>query len=792
MRVSLRWLEDYVRVDVPVAKLVELLDLSGTKVETVNAPGDRLDGVTVARVTEVAEHPNADNLTLVTVETGSGAERVVCGATNFAVGDRVPYARPGARLGDLEIAERKIRGELSRGMLCSAAELQVAKDASGLMILPADSELGSDIVTTLGLDDTILELEITPNRPDCMGMIGVAREVAALLGNELRIPDAPAVARDDVPLPVKVTLDDAQGCPRYVAHLLDNVEVGPSQSWMARRLLAAGVRPISHVVDATNYVLLETGHPLHAFDAAHVHERSIHVRKARRGEKLTTLDGVERVLEETDLVIADPTRALALAGIMGGRDSEVSAATTDVILEAAYFDPETIGRTSRRLGLRTEASARFERGTDPDALPFAAARCANLIRSTSEPSAQVVDEYPVTIVRRRVTLRPARTERLLGYQLGAAAQAKHLRSIELVVDENDEVLDVEVPLFRPDITSEVDLIEEVARLAGFDRLSSTLPKGAAGGLDRLQVAERNLRRTLVGFGLSEAWTSSLDDARALDALELDQGHPARRMVAIDNPMSEREDKMRSSVLPGLLRAAARNVAQRAPEIALFEIAHVFEPADGRLPSDPLVLGAVFSGTRQAKSWMSDATEWDFFAAKGVLIAGLRSLGVEASVAPTSGMPYHPTRVGLVSIGDGIAGSLGELHPKVCRNWDVAEGTVALEVSLGPVFAALPGRPLIEELTKFPPVVIDLAFVVDEEVASAAVEAAIRRAGQPELASVRLFDLYRGEQIPPGKKSLAYALEVRVPDRTLTDEEATQVRDRIVTALAGDLDAQLRA
>ena len=794
MRVSLRWLEDYVRVDVPVTKLVELLDLSGTKVEAIIEPGKDLEGIVVAEVIAIHDHPNADNLVLVDVRSATGEQRVVCGAKNLSVGDRVPYAQVGARLPDLTITERKIRGEVSLGMLCSASELGVSKDHSGILILPPGSELGADVVALLNLNDTILDLEITPNRPDCMGMIGVAREVAALLGNELQIPELPT---EPIPFgdgPVKVRLTDAQGCPRYVAHLIEGVAVGPSVGWMAARLLAAGIRPISNVVDATNYILLETGHPLHAFDAEHVHEKTIIVRRATRKEKMTTLDGIERMLEPTDLLIADPKKPLALAGIMGGARSEVSGDTTAVILEAAYFDPSLIGRTARRLGLRTEASARFERGMDPDALMFAAARCGQFLLPVGKgSSSQIVDEYPEPIARRRVTLRPERTEKILGFDISADSQARHLRSIDLEVDESDGVLDVEIPLFRPDIQREVDLVEEVARLAGLDRLPSTLPKGGAGGLERTQIAERTLRRALAGFGLHETWTSSLGSPMELDALGLPEDHPTRNALRLMNPMSEQESGMRTTVLPGLLRAAAHNVAHRVEDFALFEIARIYEPAPGqRLPHESLVLGAVFGGLRRPKTWLEEPARWEFFGAKGVLTSALQILGVEVTATLAQGPPFHPGRAATVMIGEQAIGSFGELHPEVCERLDVQEGMVVLEVALGAVFEAIPGPVKAPELPRFPAALIDLAVVVDEDTPAAAIERTIEDAGAPEVVNVRLFDVYRGEQIAAGKKSLAYALQLQVADRTLTDEDTSAVLERIVGALRDQHGAELRS
>ena len=798
MRVSLKWLQEYVEIDVPVARLAERLSMSGTKVEAIVQPGKAVEGVVVAEVIEIVEHPNADNLTLVDVRVDGGeSQRVVCGARNFSAGDRVPLARVGARLPEMEITERKIRGETSRGMLCSGAELGVSKDHSGILVLPQDAPLGADVVEVLGLNDTILELEITPNRPDCLGMIGVAREVGALLGHELKLPEVDVKGDENVTSELRVDIEDPEGCPRYVARYVDGVTIGPSPSWMAARLLSAGVRPISNVVDVTNYVLLETGHPLHAFDAAKIKGHRIVVRRATRGERITTLDGVERKLDPSDLLIADPTRPLAIAGVMGGGDSEVSEGTTALILESAYFDPAAVAFTSRRHQLWTEASARFERGADPNGAPYASARATALIADLAggRPAAAAVDAYPVPVEPRTVTLRPRRTNAYLGVDVPAPQQSRYLRSVGLQAPEVEAgaaAIDVLVPTFRGDVEREVDLIEEVARLHGLDRLASTLPPGRAGGLEPDQLFGRSLRRTLAAAGLREAWTGSLSWTGDLDALRLPPDHPGRRMVTIENPMAAEESALRTTLLPGLLRSAARNLAHRAPGVALFEIARVYEPTGDKLPQESLVLGAVMTGDRTPPSWRGEATGWDFFTAKGVLEAVFEGFRLGAPVlAPVEGMPFHPTRAATVSLGGLTLGAVGEIHPEVCSGWDVAEGTVAFELALGPLIAALPARARVQALAKYPASFLDVAVVVDESVPAERVEAAIRSAGEPEVVSVHLFDLYRGEQVEAGKKSLAYALELRSPDRTLTDEDALRVRDRIVGALESAVGGRLR-
>jgi phenylalanyl-tRNA synthetase beta chain len=796
MRVPLGWLREFVDVDVTETELAHRLDMSGTKVEAIHRPGANIEGIVVAEVITIEPHPNADNLSMVEVSAGgSDVHRVVCGAKNFAVGDRVPLAMVGAKLPGLTITERTIRGEVSRGMLCSAAELGVAKDHSGILVLQPGAELGADVVAELGLGDPILELEITPNRPDCMGLIGIAREVSALLGKELKRPaaDLPSGGRAN---PIKVEVNDLKGCPRYLAAHLEGVTVAPSPAWMAARLLAAGLRPVSNVVDVTNYVLLETGHPLHAFDASKVTDGSIVVRRAGPGETLTTLDGVERVLQPEDLIIADPARALAIAGVMGGLDSEVTPDTTSVVLEAAVFDRASVSFTGRRHSLRSEASARFERGTDIEALDYAAARAALLIRELAggDLSGDVAEAGGPARERTRIELRPPRTKVLLGLDIPAARQAEHLRSIGLgVVTLGQEHLTIEIPGFRPDLRREADLIEEVARLEGFDAIPSTLPTGPSGGLDAIQRADRTLRRSVAAQGLSEAWTSSFMAPADLDSLGLPNDHPARRLVALSNPMLEQEPALRTTLLPGLLGSLRRNVAShRALSVALFEVARVYSPGE-ELASEELGLAAVFSGYRNPPSWMGPETGWDFFQVKGVLEAALASLGITGlGYRPFDGAPFHPSRAAHALLGDNLLGLFGELHPEVCDRLDLPGGSLALEIGLAPVFAALPGRAKAEALPRFPSAYIDIAVVVDQLLPAGQVRDLIKRAGAPEVVAVSLFDVYRGEQVPAGKKSLAYGLELSDPQGTLTDERVGTVRDRIVGALAERMGAELRA
>jgi phenylalanyl-tRNA synthetase beta chain len=796
VKVGLSWLQEYVDVDLPAEKLAELFDLSGTKVESLRRPAAGVNGVVVAEVLDIQDHPNADNLILVEVKAdGDEVNQVVCGVRNFQVGDRVPYARVGSKLPDLEISERKIRGVSSAGMLCSPAELGVSQDHSGILVLPPESQPGQDVKSLLGLDEVIFEFEITPNRPDCMNVIGLAREVSVLLRTELRIPDIDTTVGDDLDASVEVRVDDRTGCPRYLARYLEGIKIAPSPGWMSSRLLAAGVRPISNVVDATNFVMLEFGQPLHAFDADLLHKRTIVVRRAKKGERITTLDGVERDLHPDDLMIADPKHSVGIAGVMGGEDSEVSDATERVILESAYFNPSSIAFTARRHQLRTEASARFERGADPEIVPVAAARAAQLMVETAggRLSAVAVDEYPAPVERPTVTLKPQRADVVLGAPVAPETQAEYLRRLGMEVTEQEDFFEVLPPSFRPDIRREEDLIEEVGRLAGFDRLPSTLPPGRAGALDARQEFERRVRRIMSARGIAEAWTNSLMGPRDLDRLGLPSDHTARRVVSLANPLSEDEPWMRTTLLPGLLGAAERNVAHRATSVALFELARVYEPSGGDLPTEAMMLSGVFLGPQRPQHWNSAEIAWDFFAVKGVIDSLCSGLGVGAvKYTPLEGFPFHPTRAASISLDAAQFGLLGELHPEVCEHFGVPERAVGFELALAPLAARLPEREQIEELPRYPGVYLDLAVVVDDSTPAENVESTIREAGAPELTSVRLFDLYRGEQIPAGKKSLAYALTFRVPDRTLTDEDAAAIRDRIVAALTDRTGATIRA
>jgi phenylalanyl-tRNA synthetase beta chain len=779
MKAPLSWIREFTPVEAGADELARRLPIAGLQVEEVIRTGSGIEGVVVGRVLEINEIPGATKIIHVTVDAGDGPREIVCGARNFAVGDLVPVAVPGARLpSGMEIARREMHGKVSDGMLCSALELGVSDDHSGILVLEGEHKLGQDVREALALDDEILDIDITPNRPDLLSVAGIAREIAALYELPFAIPtpelrhDGPAA--DEA---ASVRVEDAKGCPRYLARIISGVRVAPSPWWMQRRLLACGMRPISGPVDVTNYVLLERGHPLHAFDLAALRGRAVVVRKPRKSEqRFTTLDGAERTLSKEDLVICDAEGPVAVAGIMGGASSEVGESTTEILLESAYFSPERVLRTARRLGLRTEASVRFERGADPEAVPHAAERAAALLAEVSGGSVArgTIDVYPKTIKSKPIRLRVARTNELLGVTIPAPEMASSLRPLGCVVEaQTRTALRVLPPTFRPDLRTEIDFVEEIARRYSYDRLPTTLPSsGRAGGLSRDQQLRRLARRLLLASGLSEAHTLSMLPPRFPDRLALPLDHPWRNTLGIANPLSEEESVLRPSLLPGLLLAAARNVARRNTTVALFEIGAVFIPTEAELPDEPLRAAWLLTGPAP-DGWHGTHRALDLFDAVGALERLLEGLGVSGVTREAIDVsPLHPGRTARLAIGGLEIGVVAELHPRAARALDLADRVAVGEVDLAPLFAAAreaePGG-----LPRFPPVSRDLALLVPSETPATAVREAVRVAAGDLLEDIAIFDVYRGAEIGADRASLAFSLSFRHPDRTLTDAEISE-------------------
>ncbi|MEX1286673.1 MAG: phenylalanine--tRNA ligase subunit beta [Acidimicrobiia bacterium] len=792
MRVPLNWLADYVDLPVtdPIA-LARILDDLGHEVDGVEVLERTFEGVVVGRVETVDAHPDADRIRLTTVDTGDGPTEVVCGAWNFEAGAIVPVARPGATLdrGSFEITERAIRGVTSHGMICSAAELGLGDDAEGILVLDDAFEVGRDFADYVALPDAIIDLAITPNRPDAMAMIGIARELAAHFGVEWRLP--PVTERDGAgPSDLGIRVEDPR-CPRFTGREVRGVRMGPSPLWMQLRLARAGQRPISNVVDVSNYVMLELGQPTHAFDLEQVAEDTIVVRAATAGETLTTLDGVTRELDSDDLVVADPERALSLAGTMGGEASEVSDGTSRVLVEVASWDAPTILHMSHRHGLRSEASSRFERGVDPEMPPLANHRMVDLLVDLAggTPMGDLVDAHPRPHEPVTVDLPLSLVERTLGVAMPAAEVTGFLEPLGIVVEARDEALSVTAPSWRPDLTRAIDHVEEIARLRGYASFEPSIPAGPGGGLSATQARERLLRDVLTGLGLSEALTFSFHGPRALADLGLGPDDPRRNAIEVRNPLREEERLLRTTLLPGLLDAARFNVNHGLSDVALFEIGRVFSADDSReygtIPDQPTHLGLVLVGSLGAGGVDGPRRAVDAHSGIGIIRPLVAALGHgELGIESFDHRPLHPGRGAVVRLPDGTElGTVGELHPRVARAWDLPGRVVVAELALEPLVAP-PALWQFDEPSLLPHVDFDLAFVLPDAITTAAVLAAARDASGDLLEGLEPFDTYRGTGVPDGHRSLAIRLRLRPDDRTLTNEEAGAVRQAVIDAVAG--------
>jgi phenylalanyl-tRNA synthetase beta chain len=787
VRVPLSWLRDFVPVDVPVERLVAVLDELGLPVESVTRIGEGLEGVVVAEVRSIEPVKGADRIRLVTVDAaGLEPVSVVCGAWNFAEGDRVPLAPVGTVLPNgMAIGRRRMKGVESNGMLCSPPELGLAGDPEGLLVLDGDAPPGTPILEALGITpDVVLELEVNPNRPDGSSILGVARDVAAKFELPLTVPPVPAAREGATPIDelASVVVEDTEVCGRFVARVLTGVRVRPSPPWLAGRLTAAGMRPINNVVDASNYVMLELGIPNHTYDLDRLRGRGLRVRAARAGETLVTLDDLERRFEPGDCLICDATDApVGIAGVMGGASSEIGESTTEVLLEAAWWKPIAIARTSKRLGLRTEASARFERGTDPDTIDRAVARFCELLAGNGAVAAPgAVDvrtpALPAPVV---VRTRTARVNALLGTELSDDDVRGLLEPLGFEpAPVEPGVHDVAVPSWRPDSALEVDVVEEVARLHGYSRIPRAVPRSPqTGALTPEQHRRRRARDVLQGTGCSEAWTPTFVAPAALERVGLD----AADAVVVTNPLATEEPLLRPSLLPGLLAAVAGNAARRQLGVSLFEVGHVFrQPGPGRRLPDEREAVAVARTGREAPAAVE--VWWALVEALGVPGASL-----DAGTAPG----LHPTRTAIARLGEEAIGVVGEVDPDVAAAAGVPERVAWLELDLGVLLAAAGEEAPYRQISRYPSSDVDLAFEVEEDVPAAAVEQALRGADGDLVADVALFDVYRGDPLPPGRRSLAYRIRFQAMDRTLTDAEVAEARARLVAAVESSVPAMLR-
>ncbi len=806
MRVSYKWLQEFVDIDIPPQELADRLTMAGIAVEVVTELGKGIEKVITCRIETISPHPNADKLVVTTVNTGEEKLQIITAATNIREGDIVPVAMVGAKLaGGLVIKRAKLRGMESRGMMCSGQELGIdpktmsPEQAHGILILPPGTPLGKDAKEVLGLDDFILELDLTPNRGDCLSIIGVAREVAALLGQPFR-PSQPVYSEmaEEIEGQVRVDIEAIDLCKRFVGRLIKNVRVGRSPLWMQQRLRAAGIRPISSIVDVTNYVMLELGQPLHAFDYDLIKDGHIIVRRAEAGEKMVTLDGVERDLTPGMLCITDPSGPLAIAGVMGGLSTEVTENTVSVLLESAYFNPISIRKTSKALGLRSEASLRFEKGIDIGGCNRASARAAQLIAEigAGEVVAGAIDNYPKPASEKKVSLRPERAAYILGVDIPRDEATGILKSLQFKVQDAGEELLVAVPTYRNDVNLEIDLIEEIARLHGYDKMPLTMSSGQStqGIKTKKQAFIAKVRSLLAGTGLYEVVTYSFTHPRVFDQLNLPQDSPLRNTVKIQNPLSEEHSVMRTIMLPGLLEILAGNYSRRVQNGAIFEIGKVFYPkGEGCLPEERQVLSVAAMG-RTDGSWNVTPREMDYYYLKGVLENLFRSLGTEPVIfRPQAANPsFHPGRTAILEAGGVELGILGEMHPDVLEQFELPERVVAFEIDLTGLLSVSCRPVTYSSLPRFPGIERDIAIIIGQEIPAGDIINTIRSAGGDLLREVSLFDIYHGEQVPEGCKSMAFSLKFLAEDRTLTDAEAGESTEAIANALAGRFGAELRS
>lgn len=832
MKVSLKWLSEYVEIPVDLKAFCDRLDLTGTGVEGVEIAGATYDKVVVGQIVEKKAHPDSDHMWVCQVSVGEnnlGKDgkpeplQIVCGAQNFNEGDKIPVALVGAEFGDFKIKKSKLRGVVSNGMNCSERELGLGSDHDGIMILPADAPVGEPFADYMKLNDKILDFEITPNRPDCLSMKGMAREVGAMYERGFTDPlDDPIFNlgenQDLEPTAdsVEVTISDPARCDRYTARVIENVKVGPSPDWLAQRVTAAGARSINNIVDATNYILFLLGQPLHAFDYDKLANKDgkvhIIVRPAEDGEKFTTLDGEERTLTSDMSVIATPTEAVALAGVMGGLDSEVTDETTTILLEAATFSSGHTSRTSRNLGLISEASLRYERGVDDNPIGALSDASATLIAAVSGGTVRpgIVDVWEQKTEPIMLGFRIPRFNAMMGAEIDRdyiISTLTRLGCAVTVADEAEsvaascaegELLHVLAPTFRPDLEREIDLYEEVLRLYGMDRIEPTLP-GGAGRIGKRTVAEQKIQKindTLRAAGLNETVTYSFAEPGDLDKLRMDKeglGMP----VELLNPLNAEQSIMRQSIIPGLLHSLAYNQNHGVKNVQLYETGRVFFAAEGKKkPKEKERVAAVLAGAMGDPAWNNTPAAFDFFDGKGIIESLLHELAtpkVRFKALSAEEAPHlQPGRAAQVLSGGTVLGWVGEIHPLAADAFEATAPVVAFELDLDAlVKTSQPARDYVD-VPLFPAVTMDIALVVDEDVTNEKLMQVMRSAGGKLLSSIQLFDVYRDEErLGAGKKSMAYALEYRSPDKTLTAEEVNKQHERLIKKTCGATGAEVR-
>lgn len=791
------WLKEYTDIPVDLDTYCERMIMSGSNIETVDRYGVGIENVVVGKIVSLEKHPDADKLLVCLLDVGQEEPiQIVTGASNVFVGAYVPVILHGGKLPDGTVIKRgKLRGVESNGMLCSAKELGYSDkvipvaNRDGIWILEETHTLGTPIVEALGLFGQTVDFEITPNRPDCLSMIGMARETKATFKTTLRYPDSQCKNETgDVTEYLQVEIKKPELCRRYVARVVTDVKIEPSPWWLQRRLMHAGVRPINNIVDVTNYVMLEYGQPIHAFDIRNINGRKIIVDTAKQGEAFTTLDGTERTLSEDMLLINDAERAVALAGVMGGLNSEIVEDTTTIVVESANFLGDSIRLTSKKLGLRTEASARFEKGIDPNLSETAADRVCRLIEDLGAGTVVkgCIDVYPTQIESKAIPVRVTRVNQVLGISLTSEEVTRIFNDLEMKVEPSENALLVTPPTVRQDLAKEIDLIEEVARIYGYDQLPSTLPKGNSESVKTRVQRLRDLSKdTLVGMGASEVQTYSFVSPKGVDSIQVAKDSEKREFVRLLNPLGEENSVMRTMLTPNLLEILGRNYSRNQERVKAFELGNTFlnqKIGDSELPKEQEALCLACYGPQES-----------FFTLKGMVNELLIKLGIQSPIytADSSMGTYHPGRCATISVEDQVIGAMGELHPDVLETYGIGTKAYSCELNFALLCSLADTERYYEPLPKYPSTSRDIALLVGEEITVGELEQLIQKHGTNLLEKVALFDVYRGKQIPEGQKSLAFTLTYRANDRTLTDEDVIRVHGRVLDALKKELNVTLR-
>lgn len=807
MLVPISWIKEYTDIPEDINEFAAKMVMSGSNIETVTTFGGDISKVVIGRIAEVEKHPDSDHLLVCLVDVGEASEsggpiQVVTGAQNVREGALVPVALHGSQLpGGVKIKKGKLRGIESHGMICSASELGFDDKVSpmrhkdGIWLLPDEFEVGQDVVEAMGLDETVVDFEITPNRPDCLSILGMAREAAATFGTGLRYPSTASgegnPAKDGRAATdfIKVGIGKPELCRRYVARIAEDIQVKESPWWLQRRLMFAGMRPISNIVDITNYVMLEYGHPIHAFDIRAIAGETIKVDTADEGSKFTTLDGVERTMAGDMLLINDAEKGVAVAGVMGGLNSEIEPDTERILIEAASFLPSSVRLTAKRLGIRSEASSRFEKGVPAELSGVAADRVCSLIADTGAGNVVcgAADCYPAKAKPAHIKVRPTRMNAILGTDMGKGEMKAILQRLEILVEDDpkdENAFWATPPFIRVDLKEEIDYSEEIGRLYGFDNLGMTIHRDSADASRPLSWALRDkLRDILTGMGLSEIQTYSFVSPGGVDAVEFQGSGYARDFVKLLNPLGEENSVMRTFLLPSMMSTLARNNNYSITEVGAFEIGNTFREVEGEgLPEERLSLCIGAYGA-----------QWDFFKLKGLIEGALKGVGVAETgfATDTDTGSWHPGRCAKMSVGHSDLGWMGQIHPDVAEAFGIDGAVYAAVLDLETLFKAADMEKPYKPLPKFPAAQRDISLLTGEDVAVGEITALIRANGGGILESAELFDVYRGKQIPEGMKSLSFSLVYRDPGKTLTDDEVNAVHERMLALLKEKTGAALR-